>query len=173
MAHAAQRAQDENVVQDEGENAPQHRIRKPEHIGGEPRRNTDGGVHQGDGDEVARDVSRDLARDVDGLLLVAERRQDLDDPAQEQVAGAEQKKQKERHGGKFRQHRARAGEQHAPEARPFEADAGVIASLAAGKLLDVLARLLKDREGKHDGRQAVLEPSNALRRFRDPLRGRT
>ena len=116
-----------------------------------------------------RVISRQMSTACFLLLSVGR----LDKPAQKQIAGAKQEEQNKHHGGEFRQYCARAAEQHAPQAGPFEADAGDIDPRAGGQLLDFLARFRDARHGLRNGRETLFQTRKTLRGFRNPFRGRT
>jgi hypothetical protein len=54
--------------------------------GDDPGRDAHTGVHQGDREQVGRDIALDLLGDIDRLALVSEMRQHLDQAPQKRIA---------------------------------------------------------------------------------------
>ena len=86
MPTPKQRPQNWNVVEQEGCGPPQQGVSKPAKIHRGRGRDTHRGIHGRDRHQIGGYVLLDLLRDVDGLSLVAELRQDFDDASKENVA---------------------------------------------------------------------------------------
>ena len=93
--HAQDRAKNWHEVQQESDRPPEDRVADPRKPHDHCRANTDCGVHERNGDEIRRDIAFDLLKDVDGLPLVAEAWQYLDESAEEGVTRHKQEKQKQ------------------------------------------------------------------------------
>src|SRR5579883_3301022 len=93
--HAAEKDEDDaghrpdhrDIVEEERHHSPQQGIAEAADPGAEPDADADQKIHAADRHEIGRDVLFYFLRDGDGMLLVAEARQHLDQLAQEEIAG--------------------------------------------------------------------------------------
>lgn len=159
---ARQRADDGDVVQHEGERAPERGVLAAAEGHGEARREADGGVHERDGHEVARDVALDLLRDVDGLPLVLEARQDLDEAAQERVARRQQEEEQQDRREHRAEERAGADEEAVEQPRALHGDGHDLRPRALRHALGVHHDLLRGFHVVDEGAEALLELRQAV-----------
>ena len=93
--HADKGTKDRQEVQQKSDRAPENRVADAREPHNHCRGNTDCGVHERNRYQIRRDIAFDLLEDVDGLTLIAEAWQYLDEAAQECVTRHEQEEEKQ------------------------------------------------------------------------------
>src|SRR6186997_1349337 len=122
--HAQDRAKNWHEVQQESDRPPEDRVADPRKPHDHCRANTDCGVHERNGDEIRRDIPFDLLKDIDGLPLIAEAWQYLDESAEEGVTRHKQEKQKQNRRKESAGKISGAGEELCYERRAFRRNSG-------------------------------------------------
>ena len=92
-SRSQQGSEERQIVQQHGGHAPKDGIAHAEQVGDHSRQEADSRVHQRDREQISGNVSLDLLRNLNKLLLVAQFGDDFDEPAEKHIAGNEEEEQ--------------------------------------------------------------------------------